>query len=138
MAAQYSNPQFDDASLKVVNESLAFKVFNASDFSEAGNLNLGSINISNIRAITSDWNGFLVAAVNNGGSADFYYWTGYTDAPRLLGHVNENTCGTVDGSSYIQVAGDIFGTANITSNGQRGKDGLHYMTQIENGQIVDT
>jgi len=138
LAHQYSNPQFGDPSLNVVDESMSLKVFKASDFSQAGNLNIGSLNISNIRAITSDWNGVLVAVVNNGGSADLYYWTSPTDSPKQLGHVNENICAAVDGSSYVQVAGDIFSQANITCNGNRNKTGDHYMIHLENGQIAST
>lgn len=138
LAAQYSNPQFDNAALKVVDEALSLKVYNASDFSQAGNLNIGSINISAIRAITSDWNGVLVAVVNNGGSADIYCWNKPADSPKLVAHVNENLCSTIDGSSYVQVTGDIYGEANITCNAGRGKTGDHYMLHIENGSLVDT
>ncbi len=138
MAAQYSNPQFGDASLNVVNRDLAFKVFNASDFSQAGNLNIGSLDIKSIRAITSDWNGTLVAVVNNGTSGDLYYWTSYSDAPKLLAHINENICPAIDGSSYLQAAGDITSNVTFTCNGQRNATGDHYMIHLENGQVVST
>ena len=138
LAAQYSNPQFGDASMNVVNEQLSLKVFNAADLSQAGNLNVGSINISSIRAITSDWNGVLIAAVKNGSAGDIYYWKSFSDAPKLLCHVDADICPTVDGSSYVQAAGDIFGTVNITCNAARSATGDHYMIHMENGQVIST
>lgn len=138
LARQYSDPRFDDPSMNVPNEQLALKVFNAVDFSQAGNLNIGSIEISSIRAITSDWNGVLVAAVNKGGSADLYYWTSPTVAPKLYAHINENICSSTDGSNYLQITGDIFAQANITTGGVRGAKGEHYMIHVENGQVTNT
>ncbi|MBD5367592.1 MAG: hypothetical protein HDR82_11450 [Bacteroides sp.] len=138
MAGQYSNPHFDNAAMNIPNTQLAFKVFNAADLSEAGNLNLGSINMTDVRAITSDWNGVLVALTNTNGKGGIYYWTSYSDAPRLVGQVNENLGAATDGSNYIQIAGDITGTANITTGAPRDAEGSHYMIHLENGQITDT
>lgn len=136
MAGQYSNPQMSDPAMAVPNEQLAFKVFNASDLSQAGNLNIGSLGIKEIKAITSDWNGVLVALVNTGGKGSLYYWNSYSDSPKLLGQVDANLGMATDGSNYIQVAGDIFGQANITTGAQRGAKGDHYMIHIENGSIA--
>lgn len=140
LAGQYSNPQLGDASLNVPNEQLALKVFNLADLSQAGNLNMGSVDFRTVRAITSDWNGVLVAAVvtNAGAGAEFYYWTAPTDAPKLLASTSASVCAVADGSNYIQVAGDVFGEVNITCNGTRNTEGEHYMIHIENGNVTST
>lgn len=138
MAGQYSNPHFDSPALNVPNSSLAFKVFSAADFSPVGNLNLGSIGLSDIKAITSDWNGTLVAVTCNTSGSAFYYWTSYSATPTLLATTSAPVANASDGSNYIQVAGDITGTANITVNTTRGTDGSHYMIHVENGVIAST
>lgn len=138
MAAQYSDPQFDNPDLKVQDESLSFKVFNASDLSQAGNLNIGSFKLSEIRTITSDWNGVLVALVNTNGTSALYYWTSYSSAPKLVGQLPELMGTATNGSNYLQVAGDIFGQANVTTGAGADADGSHYMIHIENGSITDT
>lgn len=137
MAGQYSNPKFDNPDLAVPDASLAFKVFNVSDFSTAGSLNLGSIPMASIRCITSDVNGVFVAGVNNGSNADIYYWDSFGAQPKLLAHFDDNLFMAPDGSNYIQVTGDIFGACNICTNATRGPEGNHYMIHLENGQVTD-
>ena len=138
MARQYSDPAFSDPALNVQNVDLAFKVFDADDLSQAGNLNTGSLDIRQIKAITSDWQGTTVAVVKNGNKGEFYYWERYTDAPTLLASTDEDVAPATDGSNYIQVAGDITGIANITVNAPRDIDGSQYMIHVENGVITDT
>lgn len=137
MAGQYSNPKFDNPAMNIPDESLAFKVFNFSDFTPAGNLNLGSIPMANVRCLSSDINGTLVAGVNNGSNADIYYWESYNTQPKLLAHFDENLFMNGDGSNYLQIQGDIFGVCNITTNALRDPKGNHYMIHLENGQVTD-
>ncbi len=138
LARQYSDPHFDNAALNIQDASLACRVFNAEDLSFVGNLNLGSIDMKNIRAITSDMSGVLVAAVNTGSSCDLYTWSAYNATPSLLGTVEGTLCSAVDGSNYLSVMGSFAEEANITGNAFRDPDGKHYMIHVENGQINDT
>lgn len=137
-ARQYADPHFDNAALNVADKDLSFKVFNKTDLSEAGILNIGSVPMASFKAFSSDDNGVLIGIANaGGGSADIYYWRSYSETPTLLAHINENMCGSADGSNYVQVQGDIFNEANITGNGTRNKTGDHYMIHIENASATN-
>ncbi len=138
VARQYTDPYFDNPDLKIINNELGIKVFNVADASQSDiRLNTGSINVQMIRAITSDWNGNMVAIVPVGNTTDIFAWTKPTDAPRLIANVAYNMGMATDGSNYIQACGDIFGTCNLTAGAQRGVDGNHYYIHLENGAIVD-
>lgn len=136
LARQYSDPRFDSGTVPA-DPSLALKVFTRDDLAEVGNLNIGSINLSAIRAISSDINGVMVAAVNNANSVDLYYWDSFSDVPKSLGHISENACCNTDGSNYLQITGDLFSEANIAMNAARGPEGNHYMLHVENGVITN-
>jgi hypothetical protein len=81
----------------------------------AGTLNVGSINISNIKMVTSDYKGHFVAAVVNGNSTEFFYWKKPSDAPTSVGTIGVNMAPASDSSNNFQVAGDITGSAWITA-----------------------
>lgn len=133
LARQYSDPRFD-SSTPAPDFDLGIKVFKADDLTPDGVLNTGGINRQNIRAITSDWVGNMVAVVYTGGaSSDIYYWTKPTDAPVLLTSASVCLAPAVDGSNYVQVAGDVTAKANISCPGQRGLNGDHYMIHVEGG-----
>lgn len=138
LARQYSDPHFDNPALAVQNKDLSVRVFNRDDLTPAGNLNVGSIDVRNMRAISSDWNGVMVASVLNGSTTDLYMWKSPSDNPTLLASLPVNCCPNVDGDNYVQIAGDILGTANITAPGARGPKGAHYVFHFENGQLTDT
>lgn len=139
MARQYSDPHFDDSSFEVQNLDLAYRVYNATDFSYAGKLNIGTLEPKSIKATSSDWNGVMVATVVTGAnSTDLYYWDNPMSEPKLLGSVSENLGCAGDGSNYIQISGDIKGQANIACGAYRSVEGEHYIIHLENGQIVST
>ncbi len=138
MARQYTDPHFDDASMNIPDYDLGFRVYNALDFSYAGKLELGSIQPATLKAISSDWNGVMAGTVVNGSSTDIYVWDSPLAAPKLLGTVAQNLGNAADGSNYIQISGDLKGTANITCGAVRGPEGNHYMIHLEGGQIVST
>lgn len=138
LSRQYTAPKFDNAALNVPDANLGLRVFNKKDLSYVGKLNIGSIDMAGLIAITSDMNGVLVGAVRNGNNCDLYYWTKYSDAPMLLGSVSGNLCSITDGASYLSIMGNLAEEANITGNAGRDKDGSHYMIHVVNNQITDT
>lgn len=138
LARQYSDPVFDNPALATQDPDLALRVYTSDELNFVGNLNLGSINMKDVRAITSDMSGVMIAAVNNGSSCDLYTWTAYNAAPSLFGTVEGTLCSAKDGSNYLSIMGTLAEEANITGNAARDKDGNHYMIHVENGQITDT
>ena len=138
MSRQYTAPALGDASLNVPDAELGLRVYNKQDLSYVGKLNIGSIDMKNLMAITSDMDGILVGAVVNGGSCDIYYWTSYNSSPLLLGSVQGNLCSTTDGSSHLSIMGKLNDKANISGHAGRDQSGSHYMIHVENNQIVDT
>lgn len=157
MGRQYTDPKFDnpidtkeDVILSKATE-YGIRVYNASDFSYAGALNLGSIvpatasasekikAYQTIKAISSDWNGVMAATVvKASGSTDIYTWDNPTSEPKLLGSVAENLGSFADGANYIQISGDLKGTANIACGAPRSAEGNHFIVHLEGGQIVST
>ncbi len=134
LARQYSDPHFDSGVQPSVPE-YSVKVFTRDQLNYVGDLNVGSIALNSIRAISSDINGVLVATVCTGSGVDFYYWKSYSETPISLGHISETGCCNVDGSNYVQITGDIFTEANIAVNAARGPEGNHYMIHVENGKL---
>lgn len=123
------------------NHSLAFKVWDVNTLEPvSATLNLGNLSPSDIVNITNDWNGHLVAATGglNGAQSDVYYWTSLSDAPRHVGTlpspVYTNTH-EVDGSMFIQVAGDITGDALITYMPVKTATGDHVVVSVRSGSI---
>lgn len=119
----------------------AFKVYDTKTLTENGTLNLGGISPTDVVAITSDWVGNMVAAVGRlkSGKTDFYAWKSPEDTPRLVGSA-EVSCEmgnhSADGGSYINVAGDINGTAAIAAAAPRTDTGDHYRFQVYGGKLV--
>lgn len=138
MARQYTAPKFDNAALNVPNADLGLRVYDKKDLSYVGKLNLGSIEMSSLMAITSDMNGVLVGAVRKADGCDLYYWTSYNSAPALLGSVSGNLCSITDGASYLSIMGSLASEANITGNDGRNTEGRHFMIHVENNQITNT
>lgn len=139
MARQYTDPHFDNPAMATKNLDLGLRVYNASDFSYAGRFNIGSIDPTALKAISSDWNGVMVGTVVTGAnSTDLYYWENPLAEPKLLGSVSENLGCTNDGANYIQISGDIKGQANIACGAYRTTEGEHYIIHLEGGQIVST
>lgn len=137
----------DDGSTKAenampANPQHALKVFDIETLSDAGQLNLGGIQPSEIVAVASDWKGNMVAAVGRkaSGKTDFYYWTAPDAAPVHVGTApvsveigNHNA----DAGSYINVAGDITGAAVIAAAAPRDDKGSHYRFKIAGGRLLD-
>ena len=112
------------------------KVVNKSTLDNAGiSLNLGSISLANLKMITSDYKGRMVAAVVTGEDTEFFYWTTPTSAPVSVGKYAINMASTTDGSANFQVAGDITGNAWITALAPRGPRGDHYRIKVTNGRL---
>jgi len=134
LARQYSDPHFDSGP-QDPDFDLGFRVYNASDLSYACQLNCGNLDRQMIRAISSDWNGVMVATVvsRDGKSSELYYWERPTDTPKLLYKADVNLASSGDGSNYIHISGDIKGQANITCGGVRGASGDHYLIHLEGG-----
>jgi len=115
------------------------KVVDKTNLNDAGTLNIGSISVSNIRMITSDYKGRCVAAVtNSNGETEFFYWTAPSNAPTSVGKVAVSMAPNTDGSNNFQVAGDITGNAWITALAPRGSKGEHYRIKVTNGQLAST
>jgi len=116
------------------------KIVDKLSLENAGiNLNLGSINISNIKMVTSDYKGRMVAAVVTGGNTEFFYWTAPTEAPRSAGKINLNMAPFDNVPNNFQVAGDITGNAWITAIANpRGPDGNHYRVKVTDGVLAST
>ena len=125
------------------NPSLAFKVFNVETLEEENvSVNLGSLTADKIVNITNDWSGHMVAATGGVGGEEsaVYYWTSIDAAPVKIGDLPKpvyyNTH-TVDGSMFIQVAGDVTDHAVISYMGDRCDTGEHIAVNVVNGQVQD-
>lgn len=138
IARQYTAPAFENPALAVPDADLGLRVYSTKDLSYVGKLTLGSFDMKDLMAITSDMSGVMVGAVRNGDNTDLYYWTAYNTNPTLLGSISGTLCVTKDGASYLSIMGNIMEEANITGNAARSKEGNHYMIHVENGQITDT
>lgn len=112
------------------------KVVDKNTLNDAGKLNMGSISVSDLMMITSDYHGNLIGAVTKNNETEFFYWTSPTDAPKSAGKMNINMTSASDGSSNFQVAGDITGSAWVTAMAPRGSKGEHYRVKVTNGQLA--
>ncbi|MDR2147206.1 MAG: DUF5018 domain-containing protein [Tannerella sp.] len=112
------------------------KVVDKITLNAAGSLNLGSINISNLKMITSDYKGRCVAAVTDGSQSEFFYWTTPADAPKSIGKISIDVAASTDGSANFQVAGDITANAWITALAPRSPQGEHYRIKVTGGQLA--
>lgn len=112
------------------------KVFDKTSLSESQQLNLGTISPTDLKIITSDYKGNMVGAVTKDNVTEFYYWTTPSDTPVSVGSASTNMTPTSDGSTNIQVAGDITGDAWITAMAPRGSKGEHFRIKVSNGQLA--
>lgn len=112
------------------------KVVDKDKLNDAGTLNTGSIVMQNIRCITSDYKGTLVALVSHDNTTSFYYWKKPTDMPTEVGSINVNMAPASDASNNFQVAGDITGKAWITSLAPRDSHGTHYRIAVNDGKLA--
>jgi len=129
LARRYS----DDAS------SHGIKVVNKNTLADAGALNLGSINISDIKMVSSDYKGRCVAAVVTGNETEFFYWTSTSGAPVSVGKINVNMAtnhNNVTPHANFQVSGDITGNAWITALGPLSSNGDHYRVKVTAGKLA--
>ena len=111
------------------------KVVNKTTLDNSGTLNLGTISLTNLKMITSDYKGRCVAAVTNGSETEFFYWTTPTAAPVSVGKIGVDMAPSTDGSANFQVAGDITGDAWITALAPRGPAGEHYRVKVTGGHL---
>ena len=123
------------------NPAHAFKVFDIATLAPAGSLNLGGISPADVVAVASDWSGNMVAAVGRkaSGKTDFYYWTSPTASPVLLGTADVSvdiSAHAADASPYINIAGDVTGSAVIAASAPRDADGSHYKFTFAGGKMV--
>jgi len=114
------------------------KVVDKSTLNPAGTLNLGSISVTDLKMITSDYKGRCVGAVVKGEQTEFFYWATPTDAPRSVGTINVNMASSTDGSANFQVAGDITADAWVTALAPRGPAGAHYRVKVTGGQLASS
>ena len=117
------------------------KVVDKTTLEPAGALNLGSINIANLKMLTSDYKGRCVGAVSNSSETEFFYWTTPTAAPVSVGKININMApapSDAPGLNNFQVAGDITGNAWITARAPSSANGEHYRVKVTNGQLAST
>ena len=112
------------------------KVVDKTTLNASGTLNIGSIPVSNIRMITSDYKGRCVAAVVTGSETEFFYWTAPTNAPSSVGKISISMASSTDGSANFQVAGDITANAWITALAPRGPKGEHYRVKVTGGKLA--
>lgn len=121
-----------------VNSPYCIKVVDKMTLNDAGSLNIGSISLTNIKMITSDYRGRCVAAVVTNDETEFFYWTKPSDTPISIGKINVNMAPTSDLSNNFQVAGDITTNAWITALAPRDAAGTHYRIKVTDGHLAST
>ena len=112
------------------------KVVDKTNLNPAATLNLGSISVSDIKMITSDYKGRCVAAVVKGDETEFFYWKTPADAPTSVGKIGVKMAPFDDPSNNFQVAGDITGNAWITALAPRCTEGKHYRVKVTGGKLA--
>lgn len=117
------------------NSPYGIRVVDKTTLQPSGSFNLGSIALADLKMISSDYTGKCVGVVVKNGQTELYYWKSPTDAPTSVGQIAINLAPTVDGSSNMQVAGDIAGDAWITAMAPRGAKGAHYRIKVSNGVL---
>lgn len=120
------------------NSQYGIKVIHKNSSADAGKLNLGSYSMSDLKAITTDYEGHAVGLIINNGTTEVIYWTNTTTAPISSGKIAINMASFSDGANNFQVAGDITGQAWITSLAPRTSSGEHYRLQVSNGKLAST
>ena len=118
------------------NSPYAVKVVDKTTLEDAGSFNLGSISVSDLKMITSDYTGKCVGAVVKNNETEFFYWIKPTDTPKSIGKLAINMASSSDLSNNFQVAGDISVNAWITALAPRGPKGEHYRVKVTNGQLA--
>jgi hypothetical protein len=119
----------------------AFRVYDKTTLDYTGKLNTGSIDVSKVLMITSDYYGTMVAAVDNGGTAtDFYYWSSPSSAPVSMGSVpvSVNIGSSKDPCNNFQVVGDVTESAVITAAAPRSSAGNHYRFTVTSGKVASS
>jgi len=111
-------------------------VVDKENLNPAGSLNLGSIPVTALKLITSDYMGRCVGAVVENNTTEIFYWKKPADAPTSIGKIGINMASTTDGSANIQVAGDITANAWITAMAPRSAKGGHYRVKVSNGTLA--
>lgn len=117
------------------NSDYAIKVVDKDKLDDAGSLNLGSISVVDLKVITSDYKGNMVGLVVKDGKSELFYWSTTTGTPKSVGTIDVNLAESTDGSSYLEVAGDITNNAWITALAKRGPKGEHYRVKVTNGTL---
>jgi hypothetical protein len=117
------------------------KVVDKNTLANAGTLNLGSINVADLKMLTSDYKGRCVGAVvpSDDSRTEFFYWTTPSAAPVSVGSIGVNMAPysvATDPSSNFQVAGDITGDAWITALASHVPTGNHYRIKVTGGQLA--
>lgn len=131
-ARDYVHPLSGDKDL-----SLAFKVFSYPHLENAGSLNTSSIDVNEVQVISSDSYGHMIAVVSadNSEMSSIYYWTSPELSPIKAFDVNANISKAANPTHYLQVMGDITGTANVATSAGPSADGSHYLLHVENGKL---
>ena len=123
----------DEEWVSSIKSTCSVKVLDKNTLNDAGTLNLGSISLSDIKMLTSDYKGRCVAAVVNNGETEFFYWTNPTVSPISVGKININFAASA--IPNFQVAGDITDNAWITAFAPPSADGEHYRVKVSGGQL---
>lgn len=118
------------------NSPHGIKVVDKTTLNGSQTLNLGSIDPSDLKIITSDYRGNMIGLVTVNNETEFFYWSTPTTAPTSVGKITVNMAPTSDGSTNFQVAGDITGNAWITALAPRGSSGEHYRIKVTDGQLA--
>lgn len=111
------------------------KVVDKTTLNEVQALNLGSIVQSDLKIITSDYKGNMIGLVTKNDESEFFYWMTPSDTPKSIGKIPVNMSPNSDGSTNMQVAGDITKDAWITALAPRGSKGEHYRIKVTDGQL---
>lgn len=114
----------------------AVKVFDKSTLAPAGNLNLGPIQLVDLKLIASDYRGNMVGMVVVNNKTEFFVWSSPTDAPKSIGTIDVNMAPMSDGGANFQVAGDVSMDAWITAAAPRSNSGEHYRVKVTSGSLA--
>ncbi|GLL57143.1 hypothetical protein KUBF_48080 [Bacteroides finegoldii] len=115
-----------------VNSPYCIKVVDKMTLNDAGSLNIGSISLTNIKMITSDYRGSVAAVVT------IEILDQAIDTPISIGKINVNMAPASDLSNNFQVAGDITTNAWITALAPRDAAGTHYRIKVTDGHLAST
>lgn len=113
----------------------AIKTVDKNTLQPSGSLNLGTINVANLKLLTSDYKGNCVGMVVVNNETEFFVWSKISDTPKSIGKINVNMAPITDGAANFQVAGNILANAWITALAPRIGTGEHYRIKVTNGQL---